>query len=378
MKIGESIVKVIQIMDNFSVGGGVNSFVYDLCYALKEDGCDIFLIGILSIGNDNNPEVEKLRNQGIQVECLGASGKLDAIFNYMGKLETLIREIAGNENTICNLHLKLGVLMGILATRGIKNVRCVETYHSQYSHYWLQNKILSPFISMYVPCSESAKDEFVKRFHPQKGKVFVIPNGVNRTVLRAQVTERKEDRTISVISVGRFTAQKNLHITAKAFSNIENGDFEYKIYGDGILKTQIIEAANESTKVKLCGTVSRRQIINELANASMVVMPSLWEGLSIFMLEALALDCPMMISDVPSLRDVFNEKPLATNEEWRCCEWGYLVNTSNVKAYHEAMEHFLENRSMESEMKKNIEKYSQKYSMDEVAKKYKEVYRLII
>ncbi|MFQ9812846.1 MAG: hypothetical protein ACLRY7_08105 [Hominenteromicrobium sp.] len=34
-------MKVIQIMDNFIVEGGVNSFVYDLCYALKEQGCDV-------------------------------------------------------------------------------------------------------------------------------------------------------------------------------------------------------------------------------------------------------------------------------------------------------------------------------------------------
>ena len=71
MKIGESIVKVIQIMDNFSVGGGVNSFVYDLCFALKEAGCDVSLIGILNIGFEANSILDEMRKHGIRIECIG-------------------------------------------------------------------------------------------------------------------------------------------------------------------------------------------------------------------------------------------------------------------------------------------------------------------
>ena len=60
-------VKIIHIMDNLGVSGGVNSFVYDLCYALKEQGSDVSLIGILDSEDKNNAEVVRLRNQGIEV-----------------------------------------------------------------------------------------------------------------------------------------------------------------------------------------------------------------------------------------------------------------------------------------------------------------------
>ena len=120
--------------------------------------------------------------------------------------------------------------------------------------------------------------------------------------------------------------------------------------------------------------MSRQTIIEEITNCDIVVMPSLWEGLSIFMLEAMALGRPMMISNVPSLRNVFGEKPLKNGESWRLCSWGYLVETSNVNAYNEAMNHFLKHQNLSTKMQMEIEKYSALYSIEETAKSYMKVY----
>ena len=185
---------------------------------------------------------------------------------------------------------------------------------------------------------------------------------------------RRNENVITAISVGRFTNQKNLHVTAEAFSKIDSKGFVYKIFGDGILKQQIVESAGGSERVKLCGQVSRQTIIEELTNCDIVVMPSLWEGLSIFMLEAMSLGCPMMISDVPSLRNVFGEKPLNAGEGWRLCTWGYLVETTNVKAYSQAMNHFLKHRDLIEKMRVEVEKYASSYSIEETAKSYMKVY----
>ena len=117
-------VKIIHIMDNLGVSGGVNSFVYDLCYALKEQGSDVSLIGILDSEDKNNAEVVRLRNQGIEVVCLEAKNKKDAILHYAGILRKIINQLSNGNPTICNLHLKLSVLLGGIATIGMRNVMC--------------------------------------------------------------------------------------------------------------------------------------------------------------------------------------------------------------------------------------------------------------
>ena len=107
-------MKVIQIMDNLETDGGVNSVVYDLCQAQRVLGADV------------------------SVHCLGAKSKPDALLRYVFALRNLIYEISGGETVICNLHLKLSVLIGTMAAVGLSNVVCIETYHNTYHHYWLQ------------------------------------------------------------------------------------------------------------------------------------------------------------------------------------------------------------------------------------------------
>lgn len=364
-------MKVIQIMDSLGIAGGVESFVYDLCSALCDRSCDVSLIGILD--SENHSEIEALRDKGIKVICLGAKSKKDAILHYVGILRNRIIELSCGEPTICNLHLKLSVLLGTLSTHGLKNIRCVETYHSQYSHYWLENKVLSPFITMYVPCSETAKAEMIQRFHIRDAKLTTIPNGINREQLRATAT-RTNTNMIEFVSVGRFTEQKNLHITAEAFSKLTDERFLYKIYGDGELKKKNVAAAANSPRIKFCGIVERKQILNQLANAAIVVMPSLFEGLSIFMLEAMAFDCPMMISDIPALRDVFDEPELDKSDHYRICSWGYLVKTSDTQAYRDAAKHFMTHPELWKEMRDTVRRVSEGYSIQKSAERYMNVY----
>lgn len=380
-------MKICVIMDNLdlSLGGGVGSFVFDLCYELSgyKDN-QIYLIGIVKIRDPNDMMLECLKRKQINIYDLGLKSRKSALLHIaknVVKLRKFIKEISEGEDVICNLHLKLGTLYGALAAAGLKHAKCVETYHSLYSKYWLENKILSPFINKYIPCSKSAGEEFVRRFHPKSEKVRVIPNGVNVEKIRKCVPQKRpspSEGQMIALSVGRFTDQKNFSVTAKAFSQIKNKSFVYKIYGQGELRNEILEASDKSAHIILCNPIQREKILNELYNAAIVVIPSLWEGLSIFMLEAIALECPMMISDVASLRDVFNERPLAAEEIWRRCEWGYLVDTCNVRAYKEAMIDYLENPWLFWKMKNAMSQYSGIFDIKNTADQYMRIYRQLV
>lgn len=341
-------VKVIQIMDNLGVEGGVNSFVYDLCYALKERGCNVSLVGILKEGYDKNPEIERLRKGGIFVECLGATSKKEALIHAVGKLKACIKNIAGNEPTICNLHLKLSVLMGVLATIGLKNVRCVETYHNTYHHYHLQCWICSPFIKKYICVSDTAKEEMHQRFKIPYRKLVAIPNGVSRSRIRtlAKIQEYKhQEGKIHIVSVGRLSYEKNFIAPIKAFVNVCNENLQYTLVGGGPQEEEIRSIASSNPYITLTGALSRKETLQILAKADVVVMPSLWEGRSILQLETMALDKPMIISDVPGLREPFQESALDENELFRVCDFGFLVKTNELESYRAAIRFFMNNKN---------------------------------
>ena len=373
-------MKIIQIMDSLTSTGGVNTFVFDLCVAQKKLGQDVSLIGI--IGDINRePELAKtVKNAGIPVYCLWFSSKKEAVTFGASKMRTLIKEISGNAPTICNLHLKLSVLIGCMATIGMKNVKCVETYHSQYSRYWMEQKLFSSRISKYICCSNSAEKEFLQRFYPKAEKVVCIPNGINLNEFNSSETNinKSDNRRVSFLSVGRFTDQKNFHVTTAAFSSISPSVAIYRIIGEGPLKQRAIDEAKGSNGVQFLGNVDREEVKECLRLADMVIMPSLWEGLSIFMLEAMATGCPLMLSDIESFRTVVGEPKLKANETWRLCKWGYLVKADDVNAYTCAALHFIDNEGMKKHMSKEVVSISMKYSIDETAGKYIELYHNII
>ena len=340
-------MKIIQIMDSLSVGGGVNSFVYDLCYALKEQGCDVSLIGILRSGYDSNQEIKKLRAAGIRVDCIGAVRKKNALLYDIDKLRRVIKDVSKNDQSICNLHLKLSVLMGVLATIGLKNVQCVETYHNTYHHYHLQCWICSPFIKKYICVSDTAKEEMHRRFKTPYRKLVAIPNGVSRSRIRtlAKIQEYKhQEGKIHIVSVGRLSYEKNFIVPVKAFVDVCNENVRYTLVGSGPQEEEIRSVASSNPYITLTGALSRKETLQILAKTDIVVMPSLWEGRSILQLETMALDKPMIISDVPGLREPFKEGALGNNELFRVCDFGFLVRTSELKAYKMAIQSFVKNR----------------------------------
>ena len=374
-------MKIIQIMDTLGANGGVNTFVFDLCEALKSNGHDVALVGILSKGMDSNPEIERLRKLNIRIECVGALSKKDAILHHVGDLKRIIKSIVGEEDTVCNLHLKLGVLMGVLASMGEKNIRCVETYHNTYHHYHLQCWCCIPFIKKYICVSSEAKREMKRRFFIPDTRMVAIPNGVTREKIRCVSgidNLRMDEGRTSIVSVGRMSYEKNFMTAVKALVSICSDKVQYTLVGGGPQEVEIRMIAETNNNVKMLGVQSRTRTLQELAKADIVVMPSLWEGRSILQLEAMALDKPMIISDVPGLREPFSEPPLSSREQMRVCKFGYLVQTNNEDAYRKAVEHFIQNKNSKYRISDYVRKISLENDLTEMAEHYYREYVKVV
>lgn len=373
-------MKIIQIMDNLNTGGGVNSFVYDLCVALKKNGVDVSLIGIIGTREQWQQQIEVMREYEIPVYCLCMKNKKHAIAKGIPLLHRLIKKIAGDDKTVCNLHLKLSVLMGGLATIGLRKVKCVETYHNTYHHYHLEFFMMQGRIHKYITVSETAKQEMYDRFHAPKEKVVAIPNGVDRNKLRSMVDVFGHGgQFLNIISVGRLSFEKNFIIPVKAFLPICNENIRYTLIGDGPQRSEIEEIARENSFINLIGAVQRQVVLEELAKADLIVMPSLWEGRSIIQLEAMAFDLPMIISDVPGLREPFRIDGINNSDGiYKQCDFGYLVETNNVLSYRLALEHFLQHQEDAIKMKTYISNISKELDIGFSVKKYIDVYNAVL
>lgn len=371
-------MKVIQITDH-NGSGGVNSFVYDLCRAQKKLGNEVLFISLIRSETPSKTELEELKSLGIKILCLKAQGKKDAVLHYVGHLKKVVQKYSQGERCILNLHLKLSVLMGVLACGNMKNIRIVETYHNTYHHYELQYALMHPWIRHYIAISHTCGLEMKRRFHTKDSQMTVIPNGIDREAIREAALKEsvQSHKGILLMTVGRLSYEKNIKVPVEALAAVCGENLRYRVIGDGPQMEEIKNAAAGNPYIGFKGQIPREEVLKNLAEADIVIMPSLWEGRSILQLEAMALDRPLMLSDVPGLREVFDEKPLKKYELFRRCSWGYLVRTNDEESYRKAAEDFTENRNLSTDMSNRIKEASFENDMNSVAEKYQEVYEKV-
>ena len=118
-----------------------------------------------------------------------------------------------------------------------------------------------------------------------------------------------------IVAVGRLTPKKGFQFLVEAVSILTNRgiSIEAEIIGEGRERTtllQVIEAAGLENRVKLAGQMSQEKIRERLSAATVFVLPSVilpstnQDGVSNAVLEAMAAGVPVIVSDVPGLREV--------------------------------------------------------------------------
>lgn len=174
-------------------------------------------------------------------------------------------------------------------------------------------------------CSDIAAEWMFGKDYLAK-KVKIIKNGiitrdyVYNPKIRFQMREQLGLKDKFVIGhVGAFREQKNHRFLLSMFSRLDISNAELVLVGNGPLKDEIKNQAQElgiANRVKFLGS---RNDVNKLLQAfDIFVMPSLWEGLGIAAIEAQASGLKTIVSDKFPMEVKVTDKvvflPLALNE----------------------------------------------------------------
>ena len=113
-------------------------------------------------------------------------------------------------------------------------------------------------------------------------------------------------KNFKLISVGALRSQKNHQYLLEAFKKLKNENIELDIYGAGGLDKKLQQIISENNlKVTLKGEVKNiSQIINQY---DVFIMSSTFEGFSLSVLEAMAMQMPVLLSDIKSFREQCKE-----------------------------------------------------------------------
>ena len=142
----------------------------------------------------------------------------------------------------------------------------------------------------------------------------VVRNGISDPVPGGiQVRGHSSRGRPYAVCIGALERYKGHDVAIDAWgvlSRIHKFNIELLIVGDGSLREELearIARRGCRNRVRLLGAIPHREVLDLVAGATLCVMPSRSEGLSIALLEAAALARPIIASDIPVFREVIDD-----------------------------------------------------------------------
>lgn len=184
---------------------------------------------------------------------------------------------------------------------------CFAKHKEWYSTYFmlfynmLVPRILKKSIAVFT-VSQFSKQEIISYFKIAASKIHVIPNAVSNS-FEINDSEPIQKEKI-VLSVASIDPRKNQSTLVKAFEKLKLTGWNLVLVGarhQAFSNNKVSVSSNEN--VRWTGYLEDYDLVRLYHKASIFVYPSLYEGFGIPPLEAMTAGCPVLVSDIPSLRE---------------------------------------------------------------------------
>lgn len=380
-------MKILQVAYKSEISGG-EMVLFNLATHLRKRGHHI-LVACPTHG----PLVGVLREEGIEVRIISIKKTYDLMAAFR------LRNLMLRESIeVLHCHGMLVNIVGRIAAKMAHTPISISTVHltrelavggrAENLRQWLKGRyyrsldnFTARFNDRIIAVSESVKKDLINQ-GMSPDKVVVIKNGIEfeqcQSPLgkeRERASKRKELRIGNGPVVGtitRFSKQKDIHTYLYALSNVvrEYPGVRCLIVGDGEKRGELEHLSHRlalNGKVTFLGyREDARQILDLF---DIFVLSSLWEGLPLVVLEAMAASKPVIATRVPG-----------TSEAIVDGETGILVPLRDSTQLAESIKKLLADRELAQKMGKagrqRVDMYfSVERMVDETEKVYLDLMR---
>lgn len=351
-------IRVLHIITGLPIGGA-EKVLLDLCTHLNPEIITPFVIGL----NDEIDLMKDFLEQDIWVKPLNMKKNPKGFFNAKEEIDTIIKE---QQIDIIHAHMFHPLVFAYTAKKRNPKIKIVFTSHNEnigsYSRE-LFTQSLKKFRDMDIVFSQEMITNMYKK------NSTIIPNGID---IDAFKIETNKEEKFTFLSVGILREQKNqpfLVECAKILKNRGYTNFQINIVGagdaSGDLSKDIKDAIKEHDVSEYINMLGARRDIPMLLNTShCFVMPSLFEGLPIAILEAGAASLPIISTPVGVIPSVINQ------------ESGYLTTLENFADTMEiVLNNYEEAKKRAKTLLKNIEL---NYSIKSMTLSHEKIYTQLI
>lgn len=303
----------------------------------------------LTINSFFKPHIEMLVREGNQVDiaCNYKDLPLDGLYDELecvshqidfsrsplssdnikayGQLKKVIEE--GNYD-IVHCHTPNASVITRLVCRSFRKKTGLKVFYTAHGFHfykgapklnWLVyypiEKICSRFTDKLITINKEDYELAKRKFCAKE--VYYVPGvGIDLSKFEnIQVDRKAKRREIGVpedafllLSVGELNENKNHQVIIKALAKLNNPDVHYAIAGVGDKKDYLLSLAKELGVSKQLHLLGYRDDIPELnCSADVFCFPSIREGLSVSLMEAMACRMPCVVSKIRGNVDLIDE-----------------------------------------------------------------------
>lgn len=360
--------------------GGVESHVLELSKKLIDRGHEVFVVTTKLEGTEEEDVVEGVPVKRVEPLTIFLSTPIVPGINNV-----LLEE----DYDILHSHSP-PPLMSFLGVRNAqkKDVPFVLTYHCDLEiPYTFGPLIVNLYERTFGTYTVSKSDKIITTT-PSYGatskavwhrEADIIPNAVDADRFHPSNEGdwvREElgigDKKL-IMYVGRIVYHKGLEYFVRAAKYLESRDVQFLLVGTGDFRKEledIIEREGLEDMVMFAGRVPNEELPDYYAATDVFVLPSVsrLEAFGIVALEAMASEVPVIVSDIPGVRDVIVEG-----------KNGLLTEPMNSEDLAGKIRTLLENPDMAERMGKNGRKrVLERFTWGQVAKDIEYVYYSIL
>jgi glycosyltransferase involved in cell wall biosynthesis len=377
-------MKILHVVGDSKYGGGAK-IVTELTSATIASG-HVVLVQTDDVEFKN--AVELVGGLAVSANCIVREIRLWRDLRAVARLAEIIREI---EPDIVHTHTTKAGFIGRLAARraGIRHI--IHTVHGfaihERSPVWLTGiyAAFERYAAKRCDCVVT-----VSNFHRDWARklcmvdedltiLTAIRNGIAAPVTSRSFTAREFRRSIGIndqdfliVSHGRMAAGKGIESTLQAIASVPSigGRNLHAVFvGDGPRRIAYMEMAQRlELASRVLFTGFRRDVPDFLAASDLVVLPSQREGMSIALLEAMAMGCRIVAGDIGSNR-----------EATRGGEAAMLVAPGDTGALGRAITQMLEDQTTGARMAcRAREVYLADFTLARMVGEYMHLYRQLM
>jgi glycosyltransferase involved in cell wall biosynthesis len=359
-------IKVLHVINELEPGGA-EVLLDDMARYYDRDSFIFYVAYLFGKGTLR----QSITNSGVEVFDLSWNGKKHPLVLF--KLILLIHRL---QVDIVHTHLVMASVIGRIAGKltGAKAIVTTRHYDTHKDINNLRFK-LDRWTTRFDDCLVVVSDivnQIVERERLNPKRSEVIHNCTDIDYFNPSALAKSKERKLTIIgTIGRLSAEQKgydtyLNTISELVRRHQNLTTEIIGVGDYIKHFKIFSSKLGITDhVNFLGRVDRSEVRERLAKWNIFLLCSNWEAFGIVVIEAMAMELPVVVSNVGGLSEIVRDGID-----------GFLVRPKDVHGFVEKIDYLINNPQKAAEMGRNGRiRIKENFSINRMIESYQNIYR---